>query len=201
MPLAQGTRTVRTTENEWQTLLRALAEKADRERHHRFGDLYRWLNQDVLRLGCFRLREDAASGVDGVTFQEYEKNLEANLTDLVGRLKRKAYRARWVRRKYIPEGNGKLRPLGIPVLEDKLVQWVVTQMLLAIYEMDFLPYSYGYRPGLSAHDAIQDLTDELQWRGHHFVVEADIQGFFDNIRWEWMERMPEQRIADGALLT
>jgi group II intron reverse transcriptase/maturase len=200
MPPAQGTRTVRTTESDWQTFLRALAEKADRDRHHRFGDLYRWLNQDVLRLGFFRLRKDAASGVDGVTFQEYEKNLEANLTDLVGRLKRKAYRARLVRRKYIPKGNGKLRPLGIPVLEDKLVQLVVTQMLLAIYEVDFLPCSYGYRPGLSAHDAIQDLTDELQWRGHHFVVEADIKGFFDNIRWEWMERMLEQRIADGALL-
>jgi retron-type reverse transcriptase len=116
MPPAQGTRTVRTTESDWQTFLRALAEKADRDRHHRFGDLYRWLNQDVLRLGFFRLRKDAASGVDGVTFQEYEKNLEANLTDLVGRLKRKAYRARLVRRKYIPKGNGKLRPLGIPTV-------------------------------------------------------------------------------------
>ena len=200
MPPAQGTRTVRTTESDWQTFLRALAEKADRDRHHRFGDLYRWLNQDVLRRGFFRLRKDAASGVDGLTFQEYEKNLEANLTDLVGRLKRKAYRARLVRRKYIPKGNGKLRPLGIPALEDKLVQVIVTQILLAIFEVDFLSCSYGYRPGLRAHDAIQDLSAELQWGGHHFVVEADIKGFFDNIRWEWMERMLEQRISDGAFL-
>jgi RNA-directed DNA polymerase len=105
--------------------------------------------------------------------------LEANLTDLVGRLKRKAYRARLVRRKYIPKGNGKLRPLGIPVLEDKLLQMAVTQILLVIYEMDFLPCSYGYRPGKSAHEAIRALSDELQFRGHQFVVEADIKGFLD----------------------
>jgi group II intron reverse transcriptase/maturase len=162
--------------------------------------LYRRLNQDVLRLCFFQLRKDAASGVDGVTFQEYEKDLEANLTDLVGRLKRKAYRARLVRRKYIPKGPGKFRPLGIPVLEDKLLQVAVTQILLAIYEVDFLPCSYGYRPGIGAHDAIKALTDELQFGGHNFVVEADIKGFFDNLRWEWLERMLEQRIGDGALL-
>lgn len=197
---AQGTRTVRTTEQDWQTFLRAIAQKAFEDKHHRFGDLYRWLNQDVLRLCLFRLRKDAASGVDGVTFKDYESNLESNLTDLVGRLKRKAYRARLVRRRYIPKGNGKLRPLGIPVLEDKLVQMAVTQILLAIYEVDFLPCSYGYRAGVSAHDAIKDLTYELQFREHQFVVEADIKGFFDNIQWEWLERMLDQRINDGAFL-
>jgi group II intron reverse transcriptase/maturase len=138
--------------------------------------------------------------VDRVTFKEYERNLEANLTDLEGRLRRKAYRARLVRRKYIPKGKGKLRPLGIPVLEDKLLQVAVTQILLAIYERDFLPCSYGYRPGVSAHDAIGDLTRELQFGGHQFVTEADIKGFFDNIRWDWLERMLQQRINDGALL-
>jgi retron-type reverse transcriptase len=178
-PSAQATSSVRTTERGWQTFLRAIAEKAINNQHHRFGDLYRWLNQDVLRLSFLRLRKDAASGVDGVTFQEYEKNLEANLADLVGRLKRKAYRARLVRRKHIPKGPGKLRPLGIPVLEDKLLQMAVTQILLAIYEVDFLPCSYGYRPGVGAHDAIQDLSQELQFGGHHFVVEADIKGFLD----------------------
>jgi group II intron reverse transcriptase/maturase len=191
---------VRTTESDWQTFLRAIAEKAFTHKHHRFGDLYRWLNQDVLRWCFFRLRKDAASGVDGVTFQAYAQNLEANLTDLVGRLKRKAYRARLVRRKYIPKGDGKLRPLGIPVLEDKLLQMAVTQILLAIFEADFLPCSYGYRPGVGAHDAIKALSDELQFGGHHFVVEADIQGFFNNLQWEWLERMLEQRIADGAFL-
>src|SRR6266581_3703808 len=198
--LAQATSAVRTTEADWQTFLRAIAEKAFKHKHHRFGDLYRRLNRDVLRLSFFRLRKDAASGVDGVTFQQYEKNLENNLADLEERLKRKAYRARLVRRQYIPKGNGKLRPLGIPVLEDKLLQMAVTQILLAIYEVDFLPCSYGYRPGVSAHDAIRDLSQELQFGGHHFVVEADIKGFFDNIQWEWLERMLEQRIVDGAFL-
>ena len=198
---AQATSTVRTTEQDWQTFLRAIAEKAYKDKQHRFGDLYRWLNQDVLRRCFYRLRKDAASGVDRVTFQEYEKNLEANLTDLVGRLKRKAYRARLVRRKNIPKGHtGKLRPLGIPVLEDKLLQVAATQILLAIYEVDFLPCSHGYRTGISAYDAIKALTEELQCGGHHFVVEADIKGFFDNIRWDWLERMLEQRISDGAFL-
>jgi group II intron reverse transcriptase/maturase len=162
--------------------------------------LYRWLKRDVLRLGFYRLRKEAASGIDGVTFREYEQDLEANLADLEGRLKRKAYRARLVRRKYIPKGGGKLRPLGLPVLEDKLVQVVVTQILLAIYEEDFLPCSYGYRPDLSAQDAIKELTEELQWKGHQFVVEADIKGFFDHVQWEWLERMLKERIQDGALI-
>jgi len=197
---AKATSPVRMTEQDWQTFLRAIAEKAKQAPQHRFGDLYRQLNQDVLRLCFYRLRKDAASGVDRVTFQEYEKNLEGNLTDLVGRLKRKAYRAKLVRRKYIPKGNGKLRPLGIPALEDKLLQVAVTQILMAIHEVDFLPCSYGYRPGISAHDAIKVLTDELQFGGHHFVVEADIKGFFDNIQWEWLERMLERRIADGAFM-
>ena len=197
---AQVTRAVRKTEFHWPTFLRAIAEKAYRHKHYRFGGLYRYLNQDVLRQSFRQLRRDAASGVDGVTFQEYEKHLEANLADLVGRLKRKAYRARLVRRKYIPKSPGKLRPLGIPVLEDKLLQLAVTQILLAIYEVGFCPCSYGYRPGLGAHDAIRVLTDELQFRGYHFVVEADIKGFFENIRWDWLERMLRQRISDGALL-
>jgi len=175
----QATSPVGTTEEDWQTFLRAITEKAKTNKHHRFGDLYRRLNRDVLRLCFFQLRKDAASGVDGVTFQEYEKNLEANLIDLEGRLKRKAYRARLVRRKYIPKGNGKLRPLGIPALEDKLLQLAVTSMLLAIFEVDFLPCSYGYRPKLSAYDAIKALTAELLFGEHHFVHEADVKGFLD----------------------
>src|SRR5262249_14537807 len=156
-------------------------------------------NRDVLRLCFYRLRKDAASGVDQVSFQDYERDLEANLTDLEERLKRKGYRARLVRRKYIPKGKGKLRPLGIPLIDDKLLQTAVTQILQAIYERDFLPCSYGYRPEVSAHDAIKDLTKELQFGGHHFLVEADIKGYFDNIRWEWLERMLAERINDGAL--
>ena len=198
---AQATGPVRMTGNDWQTFLRAIAEKAQRAPRHRFGDLYRQLNQDVLRLCFYRLRKDAASGVDGVSFQDYEKNLEANLTDLVKRLKGKQYRAQLVRRKYIPKGNGKLRPLGIPALEDKLLQMAVTQILLAIFEIDFLPCSYGYRPGLGPHDAIKALREGLQWGSYQFVTEADIQGFFDHLRHDWLLRMLGQRIQDGALLS
>jgi len=190
----------RMSESDWQTFLRAIADKARRQPHYRFRDLYRKFNQEVLRLCFFRLRKDAASGVDKVTFQEYEKNLEGNLKNLVERLKHKAYRARLVRRKYIPKGNGKLRGLGIPVLEDKLLQMAAAQILIAIYEVDFLPCSYGYRLGTGAHEAIKALTDELQWGGHHFVTEADIKGFFDNIRHEWMLRMLEQRVDDAAFV-
>ena len=198
---AQATSPERTSEQDWQTFLRTLAEKASKDKHHRFGDLYRWLDQDVLRMCFYRLRKDAASGVDGVSFEDYERHLEVNLADLVGRLKRKAYRARLVRRKYIPKANGKLRPLGILVLEDKLLQLAVAQILLAIYEVAFLPCSYGYRPALGAHDAVQELTRALQFGGYNFMSEADIKGFFDHVCWEWMEQMLAQRISDGAILS
>jgi group II intron reverse transcriptase/maturase len=200
MQSAQATSTVRMTEQSWPTFLRAIADKARRAPNHQFGDLYRHLNDQGLRASFYLLRKDAASGVDGVTFQEYEKNLEANLVQLVERLKAKSYHARLVRRKYIPKGNGKLRPLGIPALEDKLLQSAVTQILLAIYEADFLPCSYGYRPGRGPHDAVRALTDELHWGKHHFVVEADIKGFFDHLQHEKLLEMLVGRIGDGALL-
>jgi group II intron reverse transcriptase/maturase len=188
------------TGQSWQTFLRAIADKARKAPNHRFGDLYRHLNEHSLRQSFYLLRKNAASGVDGVTFQQYEQKLEENLRQLVERLKRKSYHARLVRRKYIPKGNGKLRPLGIPALEDKLLQCAVTQILLAIYEADFLPCSYGYRPGRGPHDAVRELTDELFKGGHNFVVEADIKGFFDHIRHEKLLEMLERRINDGALL-
>jgi RNA-directed DNA polymerase len=197
---AQATSTVRTTESSWPTFLRAIADKARRDPHHRFGDLFRHLNQDSLRASFFLLRKDAASGVDGVTFQEYEENLEENLARLVEKLKRKGYHARLVRRKYIPKGNGKLRPLGIPTLEDKLLQCAVTQILMAIYEADFLPCSFAYRPGRGPHQAVRGLTDELHWGKHNFVVEADIKGFFDHLQHDRLLEMLARRIGDGALL-
>jgi RNA-directed DNA polymerase len=197
---AQATSAVRMTEQSWLTFLRAIADKARKGPNHRFGDLYRHLNRQSLRASFYLLRKNAASGVDGVTFQEYEQNLEANLDRLVERLKSKSYQARLVRRKYIPKGNGKLRPLGIPTLEDKLLQCAVTQILLAIYEADFLPCSYGYRPGRGPHDAVRALTDELHWGKHNFVVEADIKGFFDHLRHDKLLELLGRRIQDGALL-
>jgi group II intron reverse transcriptase/maturase len=158
------------------------------------------LNQQALRECFFRLRKDAACGVDGVTFAEYERELESNLEGLVERLKNKGYHAKLVRRQYIPKENGKMRPLGIPALEDKIVQYAVTEILLAIYEADFLPCSYGYRPKRGAKEAVRDLTDALHEGRYEFVVEADIKGFFDHIGHDWMLRMLGQRISDGAML-
>ena len=197
---AQETSPARTAGYCWPTFLRAIADKAARDKHHRFGDLYRQLNQQSLRQSFYLLRKDAASGVDGVTFQEYERNLESNLAELVQRLKRKSYKARLVRRKYIPKGQGKWRPLGIPALEDKLLQCAAAQILVAIYEADFYPSSYGYRPAVGPHDAVRALSDELFWGRYHFVVEADIKGFFDHLRHEQLLQMLGRRIQDGALL-
>ncbi len=197
---AKETSAVRTTESSWRTSLRAITNKAAQDPKHRFGGLYRLLNQDSLRECFYALRKDAAPGVDGMTFKEYEKNLESNLADLVRRLKNKSYRARLVRRKYIPKGNGKLRPLGIPTLEEKLAQSAAAQILSAIYEADFLECSYGYRPGRNPLQAVRALTDALHRGQFEFVVEADIKGYFQHIQHDWLLKMLALRVNDGALL-
>jgi group II intron reverse transcriptase/maturase len=197
---AQATSAVRTTEQSWPTFLRAIADKARKDPNHRFGDLYRHLNQPALGQSFYLLRKNAACGVDKVTFKQYEKNLDANLDRLVERLKNKSYHARLVRRVYIPKDNGKLRPLGILVLEDKLLQAAVTQILLAIYEADFLPCSYAYRAQRGALGAVRELTDELHWGKHNFLVEADIKGFFDHVQHDKLLELLGRRIRDGALL-
>jgi group II intron reverse transcriptase/maturase len=183
-----------------QTSLRAIAQKAERQKKHRFRDLFRLLDEEMLK-DCWRsIRKDAAYGVDRVSAQQYEEHLEENIRALVERLRRKSYRAKLVRRHYIPKGDGKMRPLGIPATEDKLLQLGVTRILSAIYEQDFLPVSYGYRPNRGALDAIHMLTVKLQFGRYNWVVEADIRGFFDNISHQWMMRMLEERIDDRALL-
>jgi group II intron reverse transcriptase/maturase len=183
-----------------QTILKEIAIKATAEKSHRFGGLYHLLNEEYLK-ECFKeLKKTAAPGVDGVTVREYAKDLDSRIHELVERLKRKAYRAKLVRRKHIPKGPGKTRPLGIPCLEDKLLQLAVSKILGAIYEADFLGMSYAYRPGTGAQEAVRELTDELFRGNYNFLVEADIKGFFDNIDHDWMERMLEQRINDKAIL-
>jgi len=147
-----------------------------------------------------RIRKNAAYGVDKVSAEDYGKHLTGNIRELVDRLKRKSYRARLIRRHYIPKGNGKMRPLGIPVVEDKLLQLAVVQILEAIYEQDFLRCSYGYRPKVGALDAIDKLTIKLQFGRYGRVVEADIKGFFDNIDHERLLEMLAERIDDKALL-
>ena len=183
-----------------QTSLQAIAQKAAGQKKHRFSDLYRLLNEETLR-DCWRgIRKNAAYGVDLVSAQEYEEHLEENIHSLVERLKRKSYRAKLVRRQYIPKDGRKLRPLGIPAVEDKLLQLAVARILSSIYEQDFLRCSYGYRPNQGALDAVDKLTVKLQFGRYNWVVEADIRGFFDNISHEWMERMLSERINDRALL-
>jgi len=197
---AKETSAVRTTESNWRTSLRAIARKAQQEKRHRFGGLYRLLNEQNLRVCFFQLRKRAAPGVDGVTFQMYEQNLEANLRHLVQRLKNKSYHAKLVRRKNIPKGEGKWRPLGIPALEEKLVQLAAAQILSAIYEADFLPCNRGYRPAMGAQQAARQLAEDLTKGRVEFVVEADIKGYFEHLQQPWLMKMLAHRIADGALL-
>ena len=183
-----------------QTSLLGIAKKAKSDKRYRFRNLYRELNEELLR-DCWRLlRKDAALGVDQVSAKEYEANLEENIHQLVERLKRKRYRARLVRRHYIPKDEGRMRPLGIPATEDKLLQLAVKRLLEAIYEQDFLSCSYGYRPRVGALEAVDQLTVLLQFGGYHHVVEADIKGFFDNLSHEWLMRMLAERIDDQSIL-
>jgi len=182
------------------TSLRGIAKRARACEGHRFRDLYRELNAELLH-HCWRdLNKRAASGVDKLTAQAYEQDLTANLSDLAERLKTKRYRTKLVRRCYIPKDNGGQRPLGIPALEDKLVQSACAKLLGAIYEQDFLPVSYGYRPGRDAKEAVTDLGFNLQYGRFGHVVEADIQGFFDNIDHDWLLEMLRLRIDDRAFL-
>ena len=143
------------------TSLQGIANRARREKKARFRHLYSMLNESNLKWCFYQLRKDAAAGIDKVTYVQYEEHLEENLKGLVERLKRKKYHAKLVRRKYIPKGKGKKRPLGIPVLEDKLLQLAVAKMLSAIYEVDFLDMSWGYRPGRGAREASRVLSDAL----------------------------------------
>lgn len=150
---------------------------------------------------CWRdLNKQAASGVDGVTASEYAEDLDTRIEALAERLRTKQYRAKVVWRVLIPKENGKERPLGIPALEDKLVQLAAGKVLTAIYEADFLAGSYGYRPGRGAKDAVKDLTFDLQYGVFGYVVEADIQGFFDHMDHDWLLEMLKERIDDRAFL-
>jgi group II intron reverse transcriptase/maturase len=182
------------------TSLEAIAEKAKEEPSYRFRDLSREINEELLRECWRKLNKRSAVGVDGVSYREYDGDLDANLTDLIRRLKSGAYKAKLVRRHYIPKGNGKQRPLGIPSTEDKLLQYAVAQILSAIYEQDFFPCSYGYRPKVGAKDAVDDLQRNLNFGPFHWVVEADIRGFFDNIDHDHLVAMLEERIDDQRFI-
>ena len=183
-----------------QTSLRGISNRAGKDKEHRFGNLYGLLDENFLKWCFWQLKRDAAPGVDLVDFYEYQENLDENIADLVKRLKQKKYRAKLVRRRYIPKINGKLRPLGIPATDDKVLQFAVAKILEAIFEEDFLNVSYGYRPGTGPQDAVRDLTRKLQFGRYAHIVEADIKGFFDDIDHKWMIRMLEERVNDRPFL-
>jgi len=147
-----------------------------------------------------RVRKDGAVGVDGQTAEEYARELESNLQKLLDRAKAgDPYRAPPVRRVYIPKGDGtKVRPIGIPTFEDKVLQKAVAMVLEAVYEQDFLDCSYGFRPGRGAHDALQSLRQQTMAMGGGWVLEADIEGFFDSVDHAKLREVLSQRVSDGV---
>jgi group II intron reverse transcriptase/maturase len=155
---------------------------------------------ETLREAYFGLKQDAAPGVDGETWQTYGEQLENNLKDLSARLQRGAYRAKPVRRVYIPKPDGRQRPLGVTTLEDKVVQRALVLVLNCIYEADFLGFSYGFRPGRSPHHALDALYVAIKTRRVNWVLDADIRGYFDAISHEMLVKFVEHRIADRRVV-
>lgn len=178
-----------------------IRQAASRDRGLRLTSLWHHVYEvERLREAYMSLRRDAAPGMDGETWRHYGEDLEANLQDLSDRLARGAYRAKPVLRVHIPKGDGRRRPIGIPVLEDKIVQRTVVDVLNCIYETDFVGFSYGFRPGRSAHDALDALTVGIKTRRVSWVLDADIRGFFDAIDHGWMVKFIEHRIADKRVV-
>ena len=182
------------------TELNAIAFKARTHPKHRFQNLYGLLNSDLLIQSWGQINKRSAAGIDGVKPSDFKQRLPENINRLSQQLKQKSFRVGDIKRVYIPKSNGKQRPLGLPIMDDKVVQQGVSQILQNIWEQDFLPNSYGYRPHKSAHQAIHSLQLNLQFKGYGYIVEADIKGFFDNMDHAWLMKMLSQRIEDKALL-
>jgi len=183
-----------------QTSLQGIANKAAQDKTYRFRNLFGVLTAGFLFWCWDFINRRASAGVDKLDAIAYEDNLIGNIQQLAEQVKEGTYRAKLVLRKYIPKAGGKLRPLGIPAIADKLLQIAVAKILEAIYEQDFLSCSYGYRPITSAHKAIKDLTGELKSGKYHVVVEADIKGFFNAINHDLLMDMLAKRIDDKPFL-
>ncbi len=183
-----------------ETKLNLITTKAGKEAKCRFNNLVYLLNKENLRDSFYKLKKDRASGIDGQSFEDYEKDLERNLEGLVDRMKRQAYKPQAVRRAYIPKANGQKRPLGIPTVEDKMVQMCMARILNAIFDVDFVETSYGFRPGRSGHDALNKLDKIIMTKPVNHIIDADIKGFFDNVNHDWLMKCLEQRISDKDLL-
>lgn len=182
------------------TKLQRIAQLARQSPQMVLTTLAHHIDVDLLREAYRRTRKDGAPGVDGVTGEQYETGLEKRLEDLLIRFKSGTYRAPPVRRTYIPKGDGKkMRPLGIPTFEDKVLQRAVAMVLEAVYEQDFLEGSYGFRPGRSAHQALDALRDALMSMNGGWVLEVDIQSFFDRVGHSHLRGFLDQRVRDGVL--
>jgi RNA-directed DNA polymerase len=181
--------------------LERVRQAARKDRKIRFTALLHHIyNLETLRMAYFRLKKEAAPGVDGETWRHYGEQLEVNLQDLAERLKRGAYRAKPVRRVYIPKADGRQRPLGVTALEDKIVQRAAVEVMNSIYETDFLGFSYGFRPKRSQHQALDALYTGLLTKRVNWVLDLDIKGFFDGISHEWLVKFVEHRIADRRVV-
>ena len=198
--------TVQTAASRTQSRLDALdaldrvREAARRDRRARFTALLHHVTVERLQEGFLALKHEAAPGVDGTTWQQYDVGLEDRLRDLHRRIHEGTYRAQPSRRVFIPKADGRQRPLGIAALEDKIVQRAVVRVLNQIYEVDFLGFSYGFRPRRSQHDALDALWVGLMGKKVNWVLDADICGFFDNIDHGWLVKFLEHRIADRRIL-
>jgi len=181
--------------------LELITEKAKQDKKLKFVSLAHLINEDNLA-ACYReLKRDKACGIDGVTVEEYGRNLESNLKGLVSRMKDKTYRPKPVRRVYIPKpGKMEKRPLGVPSVEDKLVQIMIKKILEAIYEPQFLDCSNGFRPNRNCHTAVKQLDKVVMTKSINCIVEVDIKKYFDNVRHYWLLRCVEERVSDPNFL-
>ena len=176
--------------------IRKVAKERKKEK---FTALFHHINIDLLEEAFYELKEDAAPGVDRLTWKDYEAGFERNIEDLHNRVQRGAYRALPSRRVYIPKPDGRQRPLAVAALEDKIVQRAVVALLSTIYEEDFLGVSYGFRPGRGAHDALDALCVGIHGKKVSFILDADIRSFFDEISQQWLTRFLEHRIGDRRI--
>jgi group II intron reverse transcriptase/maturase len=180
--------------------LSGVRQAAKERKQERFTALLHHLTATLLRDSFYALKRQAAPGVDGVTWKEYETGLEDRIADLHSRVHRGAYQAQPSRRVYIPKADGRQRPLGVAALEDKIVQQAVVTILNQIYEVDFKGFSYGFRPGRNPHQALDALAVGIQTKRVNWVLDADIRGFFDNLSHEWAIKFMEHRVADRRIL-
>ena len=180
--------------------LERIRQAARQRKKGRFTSLLHHINVDLLRLAFFELKRNAAPGVDGLTWQDYEADLELRLVDLHARVQRGAYRALPSRRRYIPKADGRRRPLAVAALEDKIVQRAVVAVLNAIYEEDFLGFSYGFRPKRGQHDALDALVVGITTKKVNFILDADLRSYFDSVNQAWLIRFVQHRIKDPRII-